>query len=36
MQDPTETQLEYECFECDKPIERVGWCSENCFMAAMM
>lgn len=36
MQDPTETQLEYECYECDKPIEKSGWCSDDCFNASML
>jgi|TARA_R110002153_G_scaffold271424_1_gene438764 hypothetical protein len=36
MKDPTETYPEYECRECDKPIDHDGWCSDNCFNASML
>lgn len=27
---------EYKCLECDKPIDREGYCSGRCYEASMM
>ena len=27
---------DYECQHCDKPIEKQGYCSDNCFEADML